>query len=235
MVNHAIIVAAGEGRRFGQEKQFYTFQGRPLLLYSIDPFEESPEIHSITIVVSKNRISYTKSLIKKRGYKKIHRVVAGGKLRQNSVRNGLKAIKAKSGIVVIHDGVRPFITHKIIKRGIKLCKKYGAAICGVPVYDTIKEVRRHHVIRTIPRSDLYLIQTPQFFKLNLIKEAFKRVDQNIEYTDEAVILESLGIPVYIFQGDRFNVKITEKSDLKIFSQRSRLKRRGILGQGRTLL
>ena len=218
MSNNVIIVAAGEGIRFGHVKQFYSFQGRPLLLYALDPFENSEEINKITIVVPNNKIAYTKGLVKKWRYKKIRYIISGGKRRQDSVLNGLKTITEKTGIVVIHDGIRPIVLTNMVKKGIKLCRKYKAVIPGIPIYDTIKQVNKNFVVSTIPRRSLYLIQTPQFYEINLIKNAYKKANLSIDYTDEAAILESLRLPVYLFQGDRLNIKITEKTDLKILNK-----------------
>lgn len=218
MLNHAIIVAAGRGRRFDGAKQFFTFRGRPLLLYALDSFEANKSINDITAVVPKNRIQYTKKLIKEQRFKKIRNIIAGGRRRQDSVLNALNIIKARSGIIIIHDGVRPIVSQKLINRGIKFCRKYKAVIFGTPVYDTIKEIRNHAAIRTLSRKDLYLIQTPQFFEINLLRNAYKKTDVSIEYTDEAAILESLGVPVYLYKGDSFNIKITKREDLKILNR-----------------
>ena len=218
MTNYAIVVAAGKGERFGQPKQFYSFRGRPLLSYALDTFENNREINNIIIVVPKKRILQTKSLIRKCGYIKVRHVIAGGKRRQDSVLNGLKTIADKSGIVMIHDGIRPIISSNIIKKGIKLCRKYQAVIFGLPIYDTIKKINKNFVVKTVPRKDLYLIQTPQFFEIKMLKDAFKQANATIEHTDEAAMLESLRIPVYLAIGDRFNIKVTEKTDLKVLNK-----------------
>ncbi len=218
MQNHAIIVAAGKGQRFGGLKQFYSFRNRPILLYALDSFKTNRNINTITVVVPRNKIEYTKKLMKKWKIKKKHTILLGGSRRQDSVFNALNTIKAKSGIVVIHDGVRPVVSGKLINRGIMLCRKYKAVIFGLRVYDTLKEVKSHVVVETVSRKHLYLIQTPQFFEINLLKNAYKRADSSIEYTDDAAMLEALGIPVYLYHGDRFNIKITERIDLKLLNK-----------------
>ena len=195
MSNYAVIAAAGISRRFGQTKQFYPLMKRPLLLYALNPFEGNKSIKSITIVVPRSRIAYTKNLVKRWGYKKIRHIVAGGERRQDSVLNGLNTIMEKSGIVCIHDGCRPLISPT-----------------------TVKRVKKNRVLNTEPHNGLYLIQTPQFFDINLIKNAYKKANLAIDYTDEAAILESLGWPVYFFKGNRFNIKITEKGDLKALNK-----------------
>ncbi len=215
MQNHAIIVAAGQGYRFGGYKQFYPFRGRPLLLYSVERFAMNRNINTITIVVPKDRIKYTKKLITQNKIKKVQTIVAGGLRRQDSVLNALNTIKSSSGTVIIHDGVRPVVSEKLVNRGIRLCKKYKAVVFGIRVYDTLKEVKKHIIVKTVSRTQLYLVQTPQFFEISLIKSAFRNADTSIEYTDEAALLESLGIPVYLYKGDRFNFKITQRVDLRL--------------------
>ncbi|MCK4250632.1 2-C-methyl-D-erythritol 4-phosphate cytidylyltransferase [candidate division WOR-3 bacterium] len=218
MPNYAIIVAAGKGQRFGGTKQFASFRGRPLFLYALDNFELNKNIKSITVVIPKNNIRYTIKTIKEWQFTKVRNIIAGGRRRQDSVLNALNTIKDKSGIVIIHDGVRPVVTDKLINKGIKLCRKYKAVIFGSKISDTVKGAKNNMVLRTISRNNLYLIQTPQFFDINLLKDAYKSVNLSVEYTDDAAILESLKIPVYLYQGDRFNIKITRKSDLKILNK-----------------
>jgi 2-C-methyl-D-erythritol 4-phosphate cytidylyltransferase len=218
MQNHAIIVAAGQGCRFGGYKQFYPFRGRPLLLYGAEHFAMNRNINAISIVVPRDRIRYTKRLIKQEKMKKVRTIVAGGLRRQDSVLNALNTIKIRSGIVIIHDGVRPVVSEKLLNRGIRLCKKYKAVVFGIRVYDTLKEVRKNIVVKTVLRNQLYLVQTPQFFEINMIKSAFRNADTSVEYTDEAALLESLGIPVYLFKGDRFNFKITQRADLRLLNK-----------------
>jgi 2-C-methyl-D-erythritol 4-phosphate cytidylyltransferase len=214
MPNHTIIVAAGEGKRFGSPKQFYAFRGRPLFLYAVEAFERNKAVRYITIVVPKNHQRKIKGLLEKSDFKKISHVVAGGDRRQDSVLNGLKTIEnQKNGIVIIHDGVRPVVSQNIINKGLKLCRRFKSVVFGIPIHDTVKEVKDNIVLKTVSRKNLYLIQTPQFFEVELLKDAYKKADPELEYTDEASILESLGLPVHLFLGDRNNIKITEKSDL----------------------
>jgi len=218
MPNHAVIVAAGKGQRFGGAKQFFPILDCPLLLYAIKIFEKNARIKDITVAVPKNRINYTKKLMKKWKIKKVKNIIQGGRRRQDSVSNALKSIKSQSGIVIIHDGVRPIVTQGLIKKGIHLCRKHKAVVFGLEVNDTIKEAQSHVIKRTLPRERLFLIQTPQFFEIRLLKNAYKTADFSHEYTDEAALLESLNIPVYIYQGDHFNLKVTNKQDIAILSR-----------------
>ncbi len=216
---YAIIVGAGKGRRFGGLKQFANFMGRPLLIHTSEIFARCPLIDWIIVVVPKGMVKKTKDLLKNYRIEKIYAVIPGGKRRQDSVLNGIKAIKKKSGILVIHDAVRPFISNELIVRGVKLCKKYKAVIFGVPIFDTIKLVRNKKVIMTVPRLSPFAIQTPQFFDYHYLTSAYKKVNfQKTEFTDEALIVESAGNPVYVFKGEAGNIKITEKKDLKILER-----------------
>ena len=218
MPNYAIIVAAGKGRRFGELKQFYALRGRPILLYAADNFEKNKHIEHILVVVPKNRIKFTEKLIKKWQFKKVCNIIGGGQRRQDSVLNAVNTIKAKTGIVAIHDGVRPIVSKQLINKGITLCRKYKAVIFGTAVRDTVKEIKNHTVVRTLSRKDLYLIQTPQFFQIGSLQNAYKKIDLSMEYTDEAALLESVGTPVFLYKGDSLNIKITKRDDLKILDK-----------------
>ena len=215
MSNHVIIVAAGAGKRFGGQKQFQEVHGRPLFTYATSVFNTLEQISSITLVVPKRRIKAAKRLVKNFGFTKVHRVVPGGKRRQDSVVNGLRTIRNKNGVVIIHDAVRPLVSRKMITKGINLCRTHKAVIPGVRAYDTVKRCLKHRVQETVPRDELYLIQTPQFYDLRMITKAIAQADFDIEYTDEAAILESLGVPIRIFPGDRHNIKVTDKKDLRL--------------------
>ncbi|MGQ9664348.1 MAG: 2-C-methyl-D-erythritol 4-phosphate cytidylyltransferase [bacterium] len=215
MFVYAIIVGAGKGRRFGGLKQFVNFSGKPLLIHTTEILAKSTLVDRIIVVVPKGLVKKTGNLLKYYGVKKIYAVIAGGRRRQDSVLNGIKAIKGKSGILAIHDAVRPFISEKLIDRGVNLCKKYKAVIFGVPIFDTIKLVKRHRVVLTVPRISPFAIQTPQFFDYEYLVSAYKKVNfEKTEFTDEALIVESAGKPVYVFKGEPGNIKITKKSDLK---------------------
>ena len=218
MANHAIIVAAGKGTRFGGKKQFMRVQGLPLFVYATRVFDNQPSVKDITIVVPKRDILKTKKQVRDLGFKKVRHIVAGGNRRQDSVANGLRTIRDRSGVVIIHDAVRPFISSAMIKKGIGLCRKYKSVIIGTKVNDTVKRVAKRIVQETIPRDDLFLVQTPQFYDLRTIKKAMAQADFRIEYTDEASMFEALGMPVYVFQGDRHNIKVTDRKDLKYIAR-----------------
>ncbi len=219
MAIYAVIVAAGKGKRFGGFKQFVNFQGKPLLIHTAKIFERNSLVDSIIIVAPGKMLKRAEELIKKYRVTKVYSVVPGGKRRQDSVFKGIKAVKDKSGIAIIHDAVRPFVSQNLINRGIKLCRKYKAVIFGTPIFDTVKLVRRNKVVETIPRISPYAIQTPQFFDFECLMSAYRNVDlKKIEFTDEAAIVESAGLPVFVFRGESENRKITTRHDLKILGR-----------------
>ncbi|MBN2621142.1 2-C-methyl-D-erythritol 4-phosphate cytidylyltransferase [candidate division WOR-3 bacterium] len=211
---HVIVVAAGQGKRFGGAKQFYLINGRPLLYYSIVQFEKNKHIASITVAVPRQTVNTVNKCIREWDMHKIQQVVAGGKRRQDSVNSGLQAIRARRGIVVIHDGARPCVSQRVITRGLQLCRRYKAVICGLPVCDTVKYVQKNHVKHTLPRTHLYTVQTPQFFDLATLRFAYDKAGGNGNYTDDAALVEAAGIPVHIFKGDDANIKVTHRRDIK---------------------
>lgn len=218
MPNHAIIVAAGSGRRFGALKQFLDLNGKPLVLHAIDRFEREPVIDAITVVVPKARVSYMKKLKKMWNFKKIRRIVIGGRRRQDSVLNALRHIGQTRGCLIIHDGVRPIFPQGLIRKGIRLCRTHKAVIVGAHVRETIKEVKKRAVIRTVQRKSLFLIKTPQFFDCRLLQQAYRRADLSTEYTDDAALCESLNLPVYLISDDGFNVKVTKRADIALIKR-----------------
>ncbi|MEO0206119.1 MAG: 2-C-methyl-D-erythritol 4-phosphate cytidylyltransferase [candidate division WOR-3 bacterium] len=211
----AIIVGAGRGRRFGGLKQFVEFQGKPLLVYTIEHFEKNRYVNSVIVVVPQRMVARTGRLVKEYRLGKVRSIVGGGERRQDSVLNGIRKIGNARGIVIVHDAVRPFVSQKLITRGIKLCQRYKAVIFGMPVFDTIKLVKGRKVVATVPRISPYAIQTPQFFDAECLMKVYEEIDFNREFTDEAAMLESIGIPVFVFNGESENIKITTKQDLKI--------------------
>jgi 2-C-methyl-D-erythritol 4-phosphate cytidylyltransferase len=215
--NIAIIVAAGKGRRFGGLKQFSSVRGRPLFLYSLAAFEQCRSIASIVLAVPKARLDYVRRIVRNAGMTKVTQVVAGGRRRQDSVKNALKALPHEHGIVAIHDAVRPLVSVRMINKGIRLCREYRAVVFGVPVADTLKQVKDTIITRTVPRNDIFAVQTPQYYDLALLKQAFNKAD-TAEFTDEAALLESQGKRVHLFSGDPRNIKVTTKNDLALIDK-----------------
>ena len=220
MKNIAIIVCSGVGKRMGTNipKQFLKVNNKPIICYTIDKFENCSQIDEIIIVTNKNYIDYFKNdIVHNYNYKKIVKVVEGGKERLNSVYNGINSIEDKNNIVLIHDGVRPFIEEKDIINIIENTKIYNACILGVKVKDTVKICKDGFIENTPNREDIFLAQTPQSFKYELLKEAYDYIiNNNIFVTDDASVIESFGEKVKIVEGSYNNIKITTPEDLKFF-------------------
>ncbi|MDI6703762.1 MAG: 2-C-methyl-D-erythritol 4-phosphate cytidylyltransferase [bacterium] len=213
-----IIVASGKSKRMGFDK-IYAFLGKyPILYYSLQVFQTSSTIDKIILVVDSSRLEYCKRhIIEVYKFSKVESIVKGGAHRQDSVYNGLKVVDAEGeGFVVIHDGARPFLTHKMIKEVIDGARDYGACIPVLKVRDTIKEVDSTFVKSTLDRSNIRIIQTPQAFRKDLIIEGFKHAyKENFYGTDSASLVERLGRPVKIVEGSLSNIKITYPLDLAI--------------------
>ncbi len=211
-MNTAIILAAGQGQRFGRLKQFIILNGKPVVYYSLYKFSRSSCVDNIIVVTLKSKISYLNKLIKKYNFPKISNIVFGGKTRQDSVANALKLILSK-GYVAIHDAARPNFPEGFIQVGFKLVKKFKAIIPVIPITDTIKMINHNQVIQTIDRKSLYYVQTPQFFELDLIKKAYDVAAQKkYNTTDDASLIEKLGFKVYTFKGTKSNIKLTDYED-----------------------
>jgi 2-C-methyl-D-erythritol 4-phosphate cytidylyltransferase len=216
--NCAIIVAAGKGTRMNAErnKQFLDIAGVPVLARTILAFENTDAVDEIVLVVNSDDIPCCKrDIIDKYGFRKIKTIAGGGKERQDSVYNGLLQLDESCGIVLIHDGARPFIDKKSILKCIKAASEYGAACLAVPVKDTVKIADGDgHVKGTPDRSSLWQAQTPQSFKYEIITEAYqKAMADGIMATDDSSLVEMIGVKAKIVPGSYYNIKITTQEDL----------------------
>lgn len=209
----AIIVAAGEGKRFGLAKQFAPLRGKPVLDWCLEKFEKHPGIDNIVLVMREFHPSQEYS----RKYRKITSVTKGGERRQDSVYAGLGCVDEKiTRIVLIHDGARPLVGEDLIKRTIEAVGRKEAVVPVIPLDDTIKRVEGERIIQTEDRTQLFRSQTPQGFSCPLLKEAFARARRDDFYgTDEASLVERMGNEVYVIQGDPRNIKITTQDDLRV--------------------
>ena len=218
MKTQAIIPTAGIGVRFQTDlpKPLIELCGKPLCVYALAIFEKSPVIDSVILVGQKERLSQLKDIVSQYGLKKVVQVIAGGETRRESVANGLDAIDDDTDVVLIHDGVRPLISLKVIEGAVALCDQWDAVVAAVPVKPTIKKVNKESLFveETLDREELWEIQTPQVFKKDIL---FKAHQQNKERdpTDDAVMVEQLGVKVKVSPGDYKNVKITTLEDLAI--------------------
>lgn len=211
----AIVLAAGVGKRLGipVPKPLVEICKKPVIIYSLKEFDQHPDIDEIIVVVSAQNKAAIAKIIKQSSFKKIKALCLGGKRRQDSVYNGLGAISQDSNWVLVHDSARPLINRKLITEVISAAKKTGAAILGVPVKATIKSVKKGSLVdKTVDRSNLWEIQTPQVFKKELIFEAYHRFHK-ANFTDDASLVERLGKHVKIVMGSYENIKITTQEDL----------------------
>jgi len=216
----AIIVAAGKGIRMEgtMRKQYLDLSGRPVLAHSIMTFDSCSLVDEIFLVIPREDVEYCqKKIISLLDLKNHINLVHGGDKRQDSVYNGLKAITKNTETVVIHDGVRPFIQPEDLKECILVSKKYGACILGTPASDTLKRVNKSDIIETtLSRENIWLAETPQAFKYDLILNAHETARRDgYVGTDDASLVERMGKDVKIINGGRFNIKITKKEDLVI--------------------
>jgi 2-C-methyl-D-erythritol 4-phosphate cytidylyltransferase len=209
----AIIVAAGEGIRFGFSKQFALLGGKPVLDRCLEKFEAHKKVAAIVLVLKD--AGQEQEYLKRFG--KIVVVAKGGKRRQDSVFSGFSQVDPKkTEIVLVHDGVRSLVSENLIDRVIEAARQAGAAVPAIPVEDTIKLVEGNEVSRTLERKQLFRVQTPQGFSYPILKEALDKAKQENFYgTDEASLVERIGKKVFVVEGDQKNIKITTPEDLKI--------------------
>jgi 2-C-methyl-D-erythritol 4-phosphate cytidylyltransferase len=208
-----IIVAAGEGRRFGFAKQFALLKGKPVLDWCLDKFEAHKRVEEIVLVLKDD--SEKEKYLKR--YGKIVAVARGGERRQDSVLSGFRQIDPeKAAIVLVHDGVRSLVSEDLIDRVIAATQEKGAVVPAVPVKDTIKLVEGKEVSQTLDREKLFKVQTPQGFFHHTLKAALDKAQEDNFYgTDEASLVERTGERVCVVQGDPKNIKITTPDDLSI--------------------
>ncbi|MFH1612345.1 MAG: 2-C-methyl-D-erythritol 4-phosphate cytidylyltransferase [bacterium] len=210
-----IIVAAGQGKRVGKNipKQFLKIGNKTILDYTLEVFNNFLLIDEIILVTRSPLLSQQNKI--KQKFIKIKAVVEGGKTRQDSVFCGLMKMSMDIGIVLIHDGVRPFVSKNIIKEVIIGAQKYKACIPAISVKETLKESTSFQIIKkTLNRDNFWLAQTPQSFEKNLIINAYNQANkEKFIATDDANLLERLGKKIKIIKGDIFNIKITTKEDL----------------------
>lgn len=235
----AVIVSAGKGHRFmeAKKKQFHLLGEKPILAHTLEKFEACPLIHSILLVVGQEDMDYClKEIIEKYKYQKISQIIPGGKQRQESVKNGIDALPNNVEVVVIHDGVRPFVTREMIEESIRSAIRFQAVAFGLPVKDTIKMVNPDGtVFKTLERESLWQIQTPQTFRIALIKKAYHQATEDgFIGTDDASLIERLGEKVHILPGSYNNIKITTPEDLilaNLFLKMKRMTRLEQTGRG----
>lgn len=208
----AVIVAAGSSRRMGGvDKMFALLGGEPVLVRVIDVFQKCEAVDQVVVVLNESSFEHGQELIAEHGWPKVSDVCAGGARRQDSVLAGLNRL-GDCDWAVIHDGARPLVTGGLVERGLEAAKETGAAIAAVPVTDTIKVADEDRIVCETPsRQNLWAVQTPQVFSLDIITQAYRRAIGNV--TDDASLVEQVGCKVKLYMGSYDNIKITTPDDL----------------------
>lgn len=225
----AIVVAAGASRRMeGVDKTFATLGGKPLIAYSLDALHASDRVGSVVVVLSDANIEQASRLVAEGRYHKVTAICLGGKRRQDSVRKGLDSLPDAEWIVV-HDGARPLVDARLIERGLTEALLTGVAVAAVPVKDTIKAANADMVVtQTLGRDTLWIVQTPQVFRSDILLEAHETVDDDV--TDDASMVERVGGKVRLFMGSYENIKVTTSEDLSV-AEALLMRRARLVSQG----
>ena len=210
-----VVPAAGLGKRMGMDepKQFLKFHGQPILIHTLTLFESFPEIDEMVVVADHKEIGRTQKMIKEAGLQKVTHVVPGGKERQESVYLGLK--KISTDWVMVHDAVRPFVSHEAVSRLLEAARMHGAAILAVPVKDTVKMVDDAGIVENTPdRKRLWAVQTPQAFRREVLLSAHEHFSKRETVaTDDSMLVEEMGVDVRVVLGEYTNIKLTTPDDL----------------------
>ena len=213
----AIIPAAGAGLRMGGRvpKQFLEIAGKPLLALTLETFERCEAVDSVFLVVPGKDARYCRrEIVEGFGFRKVAGVVPGGAVRRESVRRGISAASGGFDILVVHDGVRPLVTSGLVESVIEAARASGAATAGVPARDTVKWVEQGMVTKTCDREKVWLAQTPQAFRRDVLADAHDRAERGgwDDATDDASLVERIGFPVAMVPGDEANIKVTTPGD-----------------------
>ena len=212
----AVVVAAGSSTRMGFDKVLADVGGLPSIVWCLRRFEEAPSVSEVVVVARTDLVPEVARLCQDHGLTKVVKVIRGGEDRTQSARLGTLECSPKAKLIAIHDGARPFVTVRVIEDAVAQAARSGAAAPAVPVKDTIKQVKDGLVERTLDRSALYAVQTPQVFDGDLIRAALqKALDDGVSLTDDCAAVERLGMKVVLTQGDERNIKLTTPADLLI--------------------
>jgi 2-C-methyl-D-erythritol 4-phosphate cytidylyltransferase len=211
----AIIVAAGSSQRMGFDKLLALLGDKPVLAHTIDAFERTASVNEIILVARPDRLKEFEELVRENDFKKVSRVIGGGEQRQDSVRAGLEQVNAGATFVAVHDAARPLVTPEQIERLLELAREHGGATLAEPITNTVKRADENLVVTgSVPRENLYAMQTPQIFARHLLDQAYAALAADgLSVTDEVSALEHLGAKVVLLPNDQWNVKITYARDL----------------------
>lgn len=217
MSRYVIIVAGGKGLRMGSDipKQFLPLKGRPVLMHTIDVFKSVyPDAHVI-LVLPREQQEFWTQLCERHSYQTDCLVADGGQTRFHSVQNGLSLIPADAqGVVGVHDGVRPFVSSETIRRCYESAETHGAVVPVIPVVETVRHLQADGSSVTVDRNAYRLVQTPQTFGVQLLKRAYGQPFAPF-FTDDASVVEAMGQPVILVEGNHENIKLTNPADLKL--------------------
>ncbi|CAM3089288.1 2-C-methyl-D-erythritol 4-phosphate cytidylyltransferase [Paenibacillus sediminis] len=210
-----VVVAAGKGSRMGtkESKQYLQLQGKPIIIHTLEVFDKIDVVDEIVLVTGAQDFERCQTWVNSYGLRKVTKIVAGGSERQHSVYKGLQEIR--SSWVLVHDGVRPFVTEEQVVACYETARQHGASVLAVPVKDTIKQVNEAGVITATPdRHSLWAIQTPQAFRLSDLMRAHQEAQrEGFVGTDDSMLVERLGMTVAVCEGSYSNIKITTIEDL----------------------
>ncbi|HLE32582.1 MAG TPA: 2-C-methyl-D-erythritol 4-phosphate cytidylyltransferase [Bacteroidota bacterium] len=217
---YAVIPAAGIGSRLGgaTPKQFLRLEEKPILIHTVQRFESSPDVDEIALAVAEESIAEAEQLVTRYRLNKVSKIVAGGEKRQDSVHNIVRRLDFQANdLILVHDGVRPFIHPAKITELVQACRDHDAAVLAVQPKDTMRRSNGGEFFdQTLDRSALWLIQTPQAFKASVLLRALEKASKERFYsTDEAALVERLGVKIKIVEGSYDNIKITTKEDLEL--------------------
>jgi len=208
----AIIVAGGKGTRMQAEipKQFIEIHGKPVLMHTLEAFHRYDDSIQLILVLPASQLNAWKKLCLKHAFLLPHQIVSGGETRYNSVLNGLAQIKTPA-LIAVHDGVRPFVSNGTIKRCFDEAEKHGSAIPVIDIVDSIRQITKTGS-QSVDRTNYKLVQTPQVFDSEILKKAYEQ-DFSTLFTDDASVVEALGLKITLVEGNRENIKITTAFDL----------------------
>ena len=212
--NYVVIVAGGKGSRMKQDlpKQFMELEDRPIIMHTLEAFHSYSSELNLILILPEDQMEFWNLLVKKHHYMVPHKVFAGGKDRTESVRNGLKQV-AGEGLVAIHDGVRPFVSSQIIHESFFQASRAGNAIAAVKSKDSLRRMK-DSVSEAVPREDYYLVQTPQTFRISIVKRAYEVLNPS-GVSDDATVVEKYGERINLIEGDYDNIKITTPEDVEL--------------------
>lgn len=214
-MKYALIVAGGKGLRMGSElpKQFLPIGGKPVLMHTLQAFYDYDWEMRIILVLPASQQAYWAQLCREHHFTVPHEVADGGETRFHSVKNALERVNT-SGLVGVHDGVRPFVSQEVIARCYEQAAEKKAVVPVVNVVETVRHLCQEGRSETVPRDEYRLVQTPQVFDAELLLRAYRQ-PYTSDFTDDASVVEALGEPVWLTEGNRENIKITTPFDLKI--------------------